>query len=38
MTKPFSLQAPEKVAMEYGGDKQKIARASQLARGAREIG
>lgn len=29
-TKPFSLQAPEQVAKDYGGDKQKIARAVQM--------
>jgi hypothetical protein len=29
MTKPFTLQAPEKIAMEYGGNKQKISKASQ---------
>ena len=27
--KPFSLQAPERIAMEYGGNKQKIAQAVQ---------
>jgi hypothetical protein len=29
-TKPFSLQSPEKIAAEYGGNKQKIASATQL--------
>jgi hypothetical protein len=29
-TKPFSLQAPEQVAKDYGGDKQKIAQAIQM--------
>jgi hypothetical protein len=29
-TKPYSLQAPEQVAKDYGGDKQKIAQAIQM--------
>ena len=29
-TKPYRLQDPQSIAMEYGGDKQKIARAMQL--------
>ena len=29
-TKPFSLQAPESIAKDYGGNKQKIAQASQM--------
>ena len=29
-TKPFNLQSPEKIAAEYGGNKQKIASATQL--------
>jgi hypothetical protein len=29
MPKPFSLQAPEDIAKEYGGNKQKIAQAMQ---------
>lgn len=29
-TKPFSLQAPEDIAKEYGGNKQKIAKAAQM--------
>ena len=29
MPKPFSLQAPEAIAKEYGGNKQKIAQAMQ---------
>lgn len=29
-TKPFTMQSPEAVAKEYGGNKQKIAQASQL--------
>jgi soluble lytic murein transglycosylase len=28
--KPFSLQAPEQIAKEYGGDKQKIMQAAQM--------
>jgi len=28
--KPYMLQAPEKIASEYGGDKQKIMHAAQL--------
>ena len=28
--KPFSLQSPESIAKEYGGDKRKIAQAIQL--------
>ena len=28
--KPFNLQAPEQIAKEYGGDKQKIAHAMQM--------
>lgn len=28
--KPFSIQAPEEIAKEYGGNKQKIAQAAQL--------
>jgi hypothetical protein len=28
--KPFSIQAPEEVAKEYGGNKQKIAQAAQM--------
>lgn len=30
MAKPFSIQSPENIAMEYGGNKQKIAQAMQL--------
>lgn len=30
MAKPFSIQSPEDIAMEYGGNKQKIAQAMQL--------
>lgn len=30
MPKPFSLQAPEDIAKEYGGNKQKIAQAMQM--------
>lgn len=30
MSKPFSLQSPENIAKEYGGNKQKIAQAMQL--------
>lgn len=30
MTKPFSIQAPEEIAKEYGGNKQKIAQAMQM--------
>ena len=30
MPKPFSLQAPEEIAKEYGGNKQQIAQAMQL--------
>ena len=29
-TKPFSLQAPESIAKEYGGNKQKIAQAATM--------
>jgi len=29
-TKPYSLQAPEDIAKEYGGNKQKIAQAVQM--------
>lgn len=29
-TKPFSIQSPESIAMEYGGNKQKIASATQM--------
>ena len=29
-TKPYSLQSPEEIAKEYGGNKQKIARATQV--------
>ena len=29
-TKPFSLQAPEQIAKDYGGNKQKIASAAQM--------
>ena len=29
-TKPFSLQSPQGIAEEYGGDKQKIAQAMQM--------
>ena len=29
-TKPYSLQAPEAIAKEYGGNKQKIAQAVQM--------
>lgn len=29
-TKPFSLQSPEQIAKDYGGNKQKIAEAMQL--------
>ena len=30
MAKPFSIQSPEEIAKEYGGNKQKIAEAMQL--------
>ena len=30
MAKPFSIQAPENIAKEYGGNKQKIAQAAQM--------
>lgn len=30
MPKPFSIQAPEEVAKDYGGNKQRIAEAAQL--------
>lgn len=30
MSKPFSLQSPENIAKEYGGNKQKIAQAMQM--------
>lgn len=30
MAKPFSIQAPENIAKEYGGNKQKIAEAMQM--------
>lgn len=30
MSKPFNIQSPENIAMEYGGNKQKIAQAMQL--------
>jgi len=30
MGKPFSMQAPEDVAKEYGGNKQSIAKAAQM--------
>ena len=30
MSKPFSIQSPEDIAMEYGGNKRKIAQAMQL--------
>lgn len=30
MVKPFSIQAPEAVAKEYGGNKQRIAQAAQM--------
>lgn len=30
MSKPFSLQSPEQIAKEYGGNKQKIAQAMQM--------
>ena len=29
-TKPYSLQSPEVLAKEYGGNKQKIAQAAQM--------
>ena len=29
MAKPFSIQSPEQIAKEYGGNKQKIAAAMQ---------
>lgn len=29
-SKPFDIQSPQKIAMEYGGNKQKIAQAMQL--------
>ena len=29
-TKPFSLQSPEQIAKDYGGNKQKIAQAMQM--------
>lgn len=30
MAKPFSIQAPEDIAKQYGGDKSKIAQAAQM--------
>ena len=30
MAKPFSIQAPEQIAKEYAGNKQKIAQAAQM--------
>ena len=30
MAKPFNVQSPENIAMEYGGNKQKIAEAMQM--------
>lgn len=30
MAKPFSIQAPEEIAKEYAGNKQKIAQAAQM--------
>lgn len=30
MIKPFSIQAPEEIAKQYGGDKAKIAQAAQM--------
>lgn len=30
MAKPFSIQAPEEIAKEYAGDKQRIAQAAQM--------
>lgn len=30
MPKPFSIQAPEEIAKDYGGNKQRIAEAAQL--------
>ena len=30
MTKPYNIQAPEDIAKEYGGNKQKIAKAAQM--------
>lgn len=30
MSKPFSIQAPEQIAKEYAGNKQKIAQAAQM--------
>lgn len=30
MSKPFSIQSPENIAKEYGGNKQKIAEAMQM--------
>ena len=30
MAKPFSIQAPENIAKEYAGNKQKIAQAAQM--------
>jgi hypothetical protein len=30
LAKPFSIQAPENIAKEYGGNKQKIAQAAQM--------
>lgn len=30
MAKPFSIQSPEEIAKEYGGNKQKIAQAMQM--------
>lgn len=30
MSKPFSIQSPESIAKEYGGNKQRIAQAAQL--------
>ena len=30
MGKPFSMQAPEDIAKEYGGNKQSIAKAAQM--------
>ena len=29
-TKPFTMQSPEQIAKDYGGNKQKIAEAMQM--------
>lgn len=30
MAGPYELQSPKDIAMEYGGNKQKIAQAAQM--------